>query len=65
MHTNKPWTCIIGQVIGTLKYDDTSQANENSIYKFLGNNLVAVLASSSSKKENNVKAPFGSVHPIV
>ena len=37
MHTNKPWTCIIGQVIGTLKYDDTSQANENSIYKFLGN----------------------------
>ncbi len=55
MGTNKPWTCIIGQVIGKLKYDDTSQANENSIYKFLGNDLVAVLASSSSKDLVNPK----------
>jgi energy-coupling factor transporter ATP-binding protein EcfA2 len=53
MNTNKPWTCIIGQVIGKLKYDDTSQVNENSIYKFLGSDLVAVLANRSSKKENN------------
>ncbi len=48
MNSNKPWTFIIGQVIGKLEAH-SYQDEEGSIYKFLGKDLLDILASFDKK----------------